>query len=243
MNLTIYQRVLEQNVSQCVTAKVDGLKHKQFQRRKLNFFNWAFKLNRTGIACTLQCHISTWCAWINFMAGIKQRTKCTNRWSVAVTLLSAIQIRHKAIVVIICYSLGAWDCQNWIHHIRQGSTLLTTWVVKVSEERQAKYLSLCCAPYDKWLCSDPGQAKIVTHYTSSPRMLLNICCTGDDSSSRNPGHPVVLGYSYQSSIGRKHMGEIQDMRGNELLHHVIREIDLLRVESEHVELHFSYNFI
>lgn len=45
------------------------------------------------------------------------------------------------------------------------------------------------------------RARIVTYCTPPPRTLLNICCTGTESSSKR----VVLGHGCHSSISRKYL--------------------------------------
>ena len=94
-----------------------------------------------------------------------------------------------------------------IHHIRES--LAFFWKHLRTETHNIYPLVLLFMRNDSWARTRPceGQDIEVLHPppSSQSRTLLNICCAGIDSSSRDPGKRVVLGHRYHSSISRKYL--------------------------------------
>lgn len=96
-----------------------------------------------------------------------------------------------------------------IHHILQSLTISNSLNLEsIWGQRHIIFILLSCCLWGMILelGSDFVRARIVTYYNPPPpRILLNICCAGIDSPSRDPEKRVVLGHCCHSSISWKYL--------------------------------------
>lgn len=102
------------------------------------------------------------------------------------------------------------QCRLGIHHILRSLTFSSSLNLEsIWGQRHIIFIPSSCCLWGMILELEPDavRARMVTYYALAPppSILLNICCAGIDSSSRDPGKRVVLGHRCHSSISRKYL--------------------------------------